>query len=159
MAFSAQDFDQIKRDMVNLHRELASTKEQAAKAEQLRDKVAELEQALKARYPAPIVQAQEDIAFYEALFDILVRKKVVTQEEIQHYLDQYRQIWTAIANIMIDKGITCPKEINCEMLAYHHFLRAEGMSTGKPKEELFADRQKYVDELMQMQDPLEMLGR
>ncbi len=156
MPFSAQEFDQLKRDVANLRKELAPMKDQAG---QLESKVSELEQAHKARYPSPILQAQEDIAFYEALFDILVRKGVVTQEEIQHYLDQYRQIWSTIANILIDKGITSPKEINCEILAYHHFFRMLGISTGKSREELFAERQKYVDELMQMPDPLEMLGR
>ncbi len=159
MTFNAQEFDQLRREIANLRKEFTSVREQAAKCGQLESKITELEQVLKARYPSPIVQAQEDVAFYEAIFDVLVLKKIVTQEEIAHYLDQYRQIWVAIANIMIDKGITTPKELNCEMLAFHHFLRMYGMATGKQRDELFKERRKYVDELMAMPDPLEMLGR
>lgn len=122
------------------------------------EKVTELEQRYNARYPSPVVQIQEDVAFYEAIFDILVLKKIVTLDELQHYLDQYKQIWGVLVNILIDKKITSGKELNCAILAYHHFLRSEGFNAGKPRELVFEERQKYIKMLMALPDPMSMIG-
>lgn len=122
------------------------------------DKVTELEQRYNARYPSPVLQVQEDVAFYEAIFDVLVLKKIVTLDEIQHYLDQYKQIWAVLIHILIDKKITTGKELNCATLAYHHFLRSDGINTGKSREQLFEERQKYIKLLMALPDPLSMIG-
>ncbi len=147
---------------VLLERLEKSSQKADALAKQLQEKlekVTELEQRYNARYPSPVVQVQEDIAFYEAIFDILVLKKIATLDELQHYLDQYKQIWAVLINILIDKEITTGKELNCAILAYHHFLRSEGINAGKSREQLFAERQKYIKMLMALPDPLSMIGR
>lgn len=132
--------------------------ENAEKLEQLEKEVAELRQRLDARYASPMVQCSEEFGLYEAVFDVLVMKKVATQQEISHYLDQYKQIWVAIINILIDKKVATPKELNCAILAYHHFFRTEGFNSLKSQQELFEARQKYTQELMKLPDPTIMIG-
>jgi hypothetical protein len=123
------------------------------------EKIERLIQKYESMFPSPVLQVQYDIAFYEAIFDILVVKGITTQKEITHYLDMYKQIWTTLANLLIDKGVTTAKELNCSTLAYHHFVRIEGTNSNKTPEELFEARQKYTKELMNMKDPLEMIGK
>ncbi len=125
---------------------------------ELSNAVEDLKQRLAARYVSPVVQCQEELGLYEALFDILVSKGIVTQEEIAAYLDQYKQIWATLINILVDKGITTPKEINCGILAFHHFFRMQGYYSGKSPEEIFEARQKYMKELMELPDPTVMIG-
>jgi tRNA nucleotidyltransferase/poly(A) polymerase len=134
-----------------------------ADVKELHNTVTDLKQRLEARYAAPVLQCQEELGLYEAIFDILASpradgKPIVTQEEIRQYFDQYKQIWTVMVNILIDKGITTPKELNCSILAFHHFFRIYGFYNGKTPNELFAARQAYIKELMALPDPTMMIG-
>jgi hypothetical protein len=140
-----------------------SVKALESEVNELRSTVNDLKNRLEARYASPILQCQEELGLYEAIFDILSSpradgKPIVTQEELQQYLDQYKQIWTVIVNILIDKGITTPKELNCSILAFHHFYRIHGFYSGKTQNELFAARQAYIRELMALPDPTLMIG-
>jgi len=147
-------------DKTRKHHDLTTLE---AEVKELRNIVIELKQRLEARYAAPVLQCQEELGLYEAIFDILASPRadgmpIVTQEEIQQYFDQYKQIWTVMVNILIDKGITTPKELNCSILAFHHFFRIYGFYNGKTQKDLFAARQAYMKELMALPDPTVMIG-
>jgi hypothetical protein len=127
--------------------------------DKLSEKVDKLEEQLKGRFPSPIFQLTEDVALYEGMFDLLVIKGQATQDEIIHYLDTYKQIWTAVAHLMIDKKVFTARELNCAMLAYHHILRSKGGNSGMSREDLFKERADYIKYLLSLPDPLEALGK
>lgn len=164
---------EFERRLANVEKKL---RDQATQNDACRDtmkaqdgRIEELGNKLRERYPSPLLQLPEDIALVEGIFSILAAPRkdhktgdmrpIVSQFEIAQYIDKYRLFWTAVVHILVDKGITTAKELNCEMLAFHHFMRMEGLNTDKSKDELFTARRKYVEELMAMRDPLEMIGR
>ncbi len=129
---------------------------------QLKEQIAKVDEMQKyhnARKLFAVVDINSEFAFYEGIYDILVCKKIVTQAELQHYFDLYKQAWSVIVNILIDKGITNEREINCATLTYHHIILSQGANTGKSLQEIFEERQKYFKMLMAMPDPLSMIGR
>jgi hypothetical protein len=152
------------RDLGNRIKELQEKqKELEEKLKQTQERTIEIQQVLDVRFPSPVTQMQEDLALYEGIFDILTKPRpggpLVTLKEADAAMDLYKQIWPAIVSLLIDKGITTAKELHCEMQAFHHFLRIEGSRSGKSREQIFEERQKYVAELMAMPDPLVMIGR
>lgn len=138
-------------------------KKLSEKLVQTENRLTQAEQILAVRFPSPVIQMAEDLALYEGIFDILTKDRpegpLVTAQEVTAAMDLYKQIWPAVVSLLIDKGITTAKELHCEMMAYHHFLRIEGSRTDKPIEVIFAERQKYVAFLLTLPDPLEMIGR
>ena len=140
------------------------------KLDLLAKRVDDLEVAFRQKRPSPVLEAAVDMATIEAIYDILaspytnsetgiVRPAIVSQDEIRKYIDQYGQHFSAILHILIDYGITTPKEYNCKILAYHHLIRLMGLQTGIGIEALAKERIEYEKYLMSLNDPLSVIGR
>jgi hypothetical protein len=149
---SKQAFDNLERTIQQL-----KTDSSHEKIKELEARIKDLEARLDAR-PA-VLQAAEDVARIEAIFDIMVRSDVTTQEEIGQYLDMYPQFWEAILEMLISKGLTTEKQFFCHLLAYHHMIRAYGLNPARNKVDLFNERIKYAEELEKLLEPVKMIGR
>ena len=121
-------------------------------------RVTDAETFLRQSKPSPVLAVADDIATLEAIYDTLIDKKVITKEEVAKYIDQYKQHVAAILHILIDKGLTTPKEYQCRILAFHHMYRLHGINVGIDQATLNSERMAYEKMLMEQNDPLTMVG-
>jgi len=120
-------------------------------------KIEELEQRLNVRPASPLMDVAQDVATYEGILDLLVIKGYATDVEIQHYLDTYKNFWSAIVHLLIDKTLITEKELWCASIAYHHFLRLYGLNSGKSPQELMTERREFIKKILAMGDPFSVV--
>jgi hypothetical protein len=121
-------------------------------------RITDAETWLRQSKPSPILEIADDIATLEAIYGVLLDKEIVTQPELGKYMDQYKQHVATILHILIDKGITTPKEYQCRILAFHHMYRLHGINAGIDQKTLDDERKAYEKMLMEKKDPLECIG-
>lgn len=120
-------------------------------------KIEELEQRLSTRPASPLMDIAQDVASYEGILDLLVIKGYATDTEIQHYLDTYKNFWSAIVHLLIDKKMITEKDLWCATVAYHHFLRLYGLNSGKSSQELMAERREFIRRISKLDDPFSVI--
>jgi hypothetical protein len=152
------------RDIENMKKQLHSLEKKVG-SQNLEDRFADIDKRINeavnlhnSYFPTPLAEIVHDIAFYEGILDLLVMKKVTDQLEIQQFIDTYGQRWVALAELLVYKKVITPKELHCAVLAYHHMFRQQTAVPILSKEQLFAERIKYIEELLKLSDPLEKLG-
>ena len=120
-------------------------------------KIEELEQRLNIRSASPLMNIAQDVATYEGILDLIVIKGYATDTEIQHHLDTYKNFWSAIVQILIDKKMITEKDLWCATVAYHHFLRLYGLNSGKSSQDLMAERREFIKTISKLDDPFRVI--
>jgi len=96
----------------------------------------------------------EDIATIEAIWDALVLKNIVTRQEIISYINRYGTPLNAILNILDDKKIATPYDIQVGTIAVHHMMRMSVLRPEMSYEELSKERIEFVKYLKSLPNPL-----
>lgn len=136
----------LEKDLADLRGKLATVEE----------KNRDLESRISQRYPSPVMHLAEDIAMVEGIIDMLVCRNIVTIAEVHSYIDTYKQSWTALVHLLIDKGVFTQRQMNISILAFHHMIRMKGTKPDATYEELQVERTKFAEDLEKLADPLNM---
>ena len=147
------ELSELRKSIGKLEKELDELK---GKLNSVEEKNRDLESTIAQRYPSPVMHLAEDIAMVEGIIDMLVCHRIVTVAEVHSYIDTYKQSWTALVHLMIDKKVITQKELNISILAFHHMIRVKGTKPDATYEELQRERIKFAEDLGKLSDPLNM---
>jgi hypothetical protein len=106
----------------------------------------ELLAELQKRPERPIPALCEDQATLEGLIDLLVVKGIITEEEIQPYVNRYMSVITALVMLLVEKGLISDLDLEKAVLAYHFALR--NCRPDASPDEIFEARRRHLNTLM-----------
>jgi hypothetical protein len=104
---------------------------------------------LSRRLAMPFPDIVEDHATTESIWDALVRKKLITRQDVIDYSDRYGTAINAILNVLEAKNIATAQDIEDGIAVFHMFHRMGYVFVGQSYEEVSAARVAVLESVIE----------